>query len=113
MKAVKRIDLSLAPLVENTRSVIEGLKLHTICDSGNCPNMHECYGNSTATFMIMGNVCTRGCRFCSVKKGKPQEPDKTEPGRVAEAVTKLNLKHVVITSVTRDDQDDKGVSHFV
>ncbi len=113
VKAVKRIDLSLAPLVENTRRVIKGLKLHTICDSGNCPNMHECYGSSTATFMIMGNVCTRDCRFCSVKNGKPQEPDKTEPGRVAEAVVKLNLKHVVITSVTRDDQDDKGVFNFV
>lgn len=111
--ATKRIDLSLEPLVKKTRNILTKCGLNTICDSGCCPNLNECYGRSTATIMIMGDVCTRDCRFCSVKNGQPLQLDESEPGRVAEAVKKLNLKYVVITSVTRDDQDSHGVFHFV
>jgi lipoyl synthase len=82
--------------------------LHTICESGSCPNIGECWGAGTATFMILGNTCTRSCRFCNVETGKPSEADKEEPEKIAEAVKELKLKHCVITSVTRDDLDDGG-----
>lgn len=99
----------LAPMRKLTRD----LKLHTICESAHCPNRPECFAEGTATFMILGDVCTRNCTFCAVKHGKPQAPDPREPEHIAEAVNKLGLRYVVITSVTRDDLPDGGSSHFV
>lgn len=96
-----------------TAKLIGQLGLQTVCDHAKCPNRMECYSRKTATFMILGDVCTRGCRFCGVKKGKPLPPDVDEPRRVAEAVSRLGLKHVVITCVTRDDLPDGGAEHFV
>jgi lipoic acid synthetase len=96
-----------------TAKLIGHLGLHTVCDHAKCPNRMECYSQKTATFLILGDVCTRGCRFCSVQKGKPQPPDPDEPRRVAEAARELGLKHVVITCVTRDDLPDGGAEHFV
>ena len=90
------------------RKNITGHKLHTICQSGNCPNMAECWGAGTATIMILGNICTRSCRFCNVATGKPMEADIGEPLRVAESIQLMGLKHVVITSVDRDDLKDGG-----
>ncbi|NNG66034.1 lipoyl synthase [Caldanaerobacter subterraneus] len=91
---------------------LKNMALNTVCQSANCPNMGECFARRTATFMIMGNICTRNCRFCAVEKGHPQPLDEEEPGRVAEAARRLGLKHVVVTSVTRDDLPDGGASHF-
>ena len=82
--------------------------LHTICTSGNCPNIGECWNAGTATFMILGDICTRSCKFCSVKTGKPLPVDKNEPGRLANAIKTMKIKHVVITSVDRDDLEDRG-----
>ena len=96
-----------------TVGLIDQLGLQTVCDHAKCPNRMECYSRKTATFMILGDVCTRGCRFCSVNKGRPSPLDPDEPRRVAEAVHRLGLKHVVITCVTRDDLPDGGASHFV
>jgi lipoyl synthase len=96
-----------------TAKLIGHLDLHTVCDHAKCPNRMECYSQKTATFLILGDVCTRGCRFCGVRKGKPQAPDADEPRRVAEAARELGLKHVVITCVTRDDLPDGGAEHFV
>jgi len=90
------------------REAVDNNKLHTICQSGNCPNMGECWGAGTATFMILGNICTRSCRFCAVATGKPMAVDLMEPKRVAEAVHLMNVKHCVITSVDRDDLKDGG-----
>src|SRR5436190_14584553 len=87
----------------NVRSIVGEHKLHTICQSGNCPNMGECWGAGTATFMILGNVCTRSCGFCSVATGRPLEADPFEPARVARSVELMKVKHCVITSVDRDD----------
>ena len=98
----------LAPMRKLTRD----LKLHTICESAHCPNRPECFAEGTATFMILGDVCTRNCTFCAVKYGKPQAPDPQEPEHIAEAVSKLGLRYVVITSVTRDDLPDGGSFHF-
>ncbi len=84
--------------------------LHTICQSGNCPNMGECWGEGTATFMILGDICTRSCKFCATKSGKPLPIDKEEPKRIAESVKLMNLKHCVITSVDRDDLEDGGAA---
>ncbi len=92
--------------------MLRDLKLHSVCEEARCPNMGECFKNRTATFMILGNVCTRNCRFCAVTKGKPTEFDKNEAVQLAEAAKKLNLKHIVITSVTRDDLEDGGASQF-
>ncbi|HRS54542.1 MAG TPA: lipoyl synthase [Bacteroidales bacterium] len=86
--------------------------LHTICESGNCPNQAECWAQLTATFLILGNVCTRNCKFCNVTKGKPIKPDKEEPKKIANLIQQLKLKHTVITSVTRDDLPDGGASHW-
>jgi lipoic acid synthetase len=86
--------------------------LHTICKSGNCPNIGECWNAGTATFMILGDICTRSCKFCGVKTGKPQPPDKNEPLKLAQSIQKLNLKHAVITSVDRDDLADGGASFW-
>lgn len=90
------------------KKVVHQNKLHTICEDGSCPNMGECWGRGTATFMILGNICTRSCSFCNVITGKPTEYDLNEPQRVAEAVKLMNLKHCVITSVNRDELNDKG-----
>ncbi len=93
--------------------MLKDLGLHTICESGRCPNRDECYSQKTATFMVMGDVCTRTCRFCSVAMGRPEVLDVDEPKRVAHAARMLGLKHVVVTSVNRDDLPDEGASHFV
>src|SRR5438552_11550845 len=95
-----------------TSGLLEELKLETVCDNARCPNRRECYSQKTATFMILGNVCTRPCGFCSVAKGKTQPVEDDEPERVAEAAERLGLRHVVITSVTRDDLPDGGAEHF-
>jgi len=94
----------------SVRDIVEKNKLHTICSSGKCPNIDECWGARTATLMILGDVCTRSCKFCNVKTGKPQPVDQDEPRRVAETVMKMGLKHVVLTSVDRDDLTDKGAT---
>jgi lipoic acid synthetase len=101
-----------APGMAFTSGVIEDLRLETVCESAKCPNRTECWSQRTATFMILGNVCTRPCGFCSVPKGKTEVVQVDEPGRVAEAVVRLGLAHVVITSVTRDDLADGGADHF-
>jgi lipoic acid synthetase len=90
------------------RQLVRTHQLHTVCESASCPNIGECWGRGTATFMILGDRCTRNCRFCDVLPGEPDAPDGTEPQRVAEAVRLLGLRHAVITSVTRDDLDDGG-----
>jgi len=92
----------------HVRAIVEKNKLHTICTSGHCPNMSDCWGRGTATLMILGDICTRSCKFCNVKTGKPLPADRLEPNRVAESVKLMGIKHVVITSVDRDDLDDKG-----
>ena len=92
--------------------LLADLNLNTVCASAHCPNRHECWNRGTATVMILGDVCTRACRFCAVKTGKGQTPDSDEPARVAEAAETLGLKHVVITSVTRDDLSDGGAEAF-
>ncbi len=99
------------PIGENykkVRNLVDTYKLHTICESGNCPNMGECWGAGTATFMILGNVCTRSCGFCAVATGRPKFVDYEEPKRVAEAIKLMQVKHAVITSVNRDELPDKG-----
>ncbi len=90
------------------RSNIDSNRLHTVCESANCPNMGECWSRGTATVMILGNVCTRSCTFCNVLTGRPPELDLAEPARVAQSIARMNLKHVVITSVARDDLKDGG-----
>jgi lipoyl synthase len=90
------------------RDIVREHNLHTICSSGNCPNVGECWGNGTATFMILGDICTRGCKFCNVKTGKPLPIDHNEPKQVAESIKLMQLKHCVITSVDRDDLEDGG-----
>jgi lipoic acid synthetase len=104
-----------APVGDNYRdlkSLVERLKLHTVCESAACPNLGECWNHRTATFMILGNFCTRRCGFCAVQKGEPLEVDRDEPNRVAEACRLLGLKYAVITSVNRDDQKDGGAGLF-
>ncbi|MBI5539554.1 MAG: lipoyl synthase [Bacteroidia bacterium] len=96
----------------SVKKVVEEGKLHTICQSGNCPNLSECWGAGTATFMILGNICTRSCRFCSVETGKPLALDLDEPKRIADSVKQMKLKHCVITSVDRDDLTDGGALHW-
>jgi lipoic acid synthetase len=95
-----------------THDLLRELRLETVCENARCPNRPECYARRTATFMILGNVCTRPCGFCSVAKGTPEPLEDDEPDRVAEAAARLGLKHVVITSVTRDDLPDGGADHF-
>lgn len=98
--------------VQEVRGLIEGLDLNTVCQSARCPNLNECWSRKAATFMIMGDICTRTCRFCTVPKGKPLALDAREPEHVAEAAAKLELRHVVVTSVDRDDLPDQGAGHF-
>lgn len=92
------------------KSIVQKHQLHTICQSGDCPNMSECWSRGTATFMILGDICTRNCRFCNVKSGKPAAPDLLEPTKVAESIQLMELKHCIITSVDRDDLPDFGSS---
>ncbi len=93
--------------------LIRSLDLHTVCEEANCPNAGECFSHKTATFMLLGSQCTRRCTFCAVGKGEPEPPDPKEPSRIAAAVRQLGLRHVVLTTVTRDDLPDGGASHFV
>lgn len=97
---------------KEVRSILKELHLHTVCESALCPNLGECWGEKSATIMIMGDICTRNCRFCSVKKGKPLPLDPEEPIKVALAIRELGLEYAVITSVDRDDLEDFGASHF-
>ena len=103
-----RVKLPIGEDYKRVRRLVDEYKLHTICQSGNCPNMGECWGAGTATFMILGNVCTRSCSFCAVKTGRPPEYDEDEPRRVAEAIKLMQVKHAVITSVNRDELKDRG-----
>lgn len=103
-----RVKLPIGEDYRKVRNLVDEYKLHTICQSGNCPNMGECWGAGTATFMILGNVCTRSCSFCAVKTGRPPEYDEDEPRRVAEAIQLMQVKHAVITSVNRDELKDRG-----
>ncbi|HLZ15803.1 MAG TPA: lipoyl synthase [Cyclobacteriaceae bacterium] len=103
-----RVKLPVGPEYAKVRKLVDENKLHTICESGNCPNMGECWGAGTATFMILGNICTRSCTFCAVATGRPTEYDQDEPRRVAEAIKLMGVKHAVITSVNRDELKDRG-----
>ena len=103
-----RVKLPIGEKYKKVRRLVDEYKLHTICQSGNCPNMGECWGAGTATFMILGDVCTRSCSFCAVKTGRPPEYDEDEPRRVAEAIKLMQVKHAVITSVNRDELKDRG-----
>lgn len=103
-----RVKLPIGEEFKKVRNLVDKYKLHTICQSGNCPNMGECWGAGTATFMILGNTCTRSCSFCAVKTGRPGEYDEDEPRRVAEAIKLMQVKHAVITSVNRDERKDRG-----
>lgn len=108
-----KVKLPTGESYKKVRNMVSEHKLHTICESGNCPNMGECWGAGTATFMILGNVCTRSCDFCAVSTGKPEEVDVFEPARVAKSVKLMNVKHAVITSVDRDDLQDGGADIWV
>jgi lipoic acid synthetase len=105
-----RVKLPTGKEYLRVRNLVDQYKLHTICESGSCPNMGECWGAGTATFMILGNVCTRGCSFCAVATGRPTELDLDEPYRVAEAIKLMEVKHAVLTSVNRDELKDRGAS---
>jgi lipoic acid synthetase len=103
-----RVKLPIGESYKQVRNLVDTHKLHTICESGNCPNMGECWGAGTATFMILGNICTRSCGFCAVATGRPEAVDYDEPQRVAEAIYLMKVKHAVITSVDRDELKDGG-----
>lgn len=105
-----KVKLPIGQNYKHVRNLVDEYKLHTICESGNCPNMGECWGAGTATFMILGNVCTRSCSFCAVATGRPTELDIDEPRRVAEAIRLMEVKHAVITSVNRDELSDRGAA---
>jgi len=96
----------------DVKEIVRAHKLHTICTSGNCPNIGECWAEGTATFMILGNICTRSCKFCAVPTGKPLPPDTEEPYRLADSIKKMGIKHAVLTSVDRDDLEDKGAGFW-
>jgi len=104
--------LPSGPGYENVKRLLQKGCLHTVCEEAHCPNLWECFSHNTATFMILGDTCTRNCRFCAVTHGAPLPPDPEEPWRVAEAARELGLRHVVVTSVTRDDLPDGGAGHF-
>ena len=108
-----RVKLPTGENYKKVRSLVDQHKLHTICESGSCPNMGECWGEGTATFMILGNICTRSCGFCAVKTGRPEVVDIFEPGKVAHSVKTMGIKHAVITSVDRDDLKDGGSEIWV
>lgn len=105
-----RAKLPTSKAYRETKELVDTHSLHTVCQSAQCPNMGECWSRGTATVMILGNICTRSCRFCAVQTGRPTELDLGEPGRVAESIAKMNLQHAVITSVARDDLKDGGAS---
>ncbi|MGE5125527.1 MAG: radical SAM protein, partial [Betaproteobacteria bacterium] len=101
------------PAYERLTGLLRGLDLHTVCEEAHCPNLGECWNRGTATFMILGDVCTRACGFCAVRTGLPgRPPDGDEPRRVADAVARMRLRHAVVTSVNRDDQPDGGAAIF-
>jgi lipoic acid synthetase len=102
----------LSRVYQRTEGILTSLGLQTICENANCPNRCECWNRGTATVLILGNICTRGCRFCSVTKGKPQPPDSDEPAKLAKMAQEMNLRYLVITSVNRDDLPDGGAGHF-
>ena len=108
-----RVKLPTGENYKKVRGLVEEHKLHTICESGSCPNMGECWGEGTATFMILGNICTRSCGFCAVQTGRPDNVDPFEPGKVAQSVKLMEVKHAVITSVDRDDLADGGADIWV
>jgi len=108
-----RVKLPTGENYKKVRALVDQHKLHTICESGSCPNMGECWGEGTATFMILGNICTRSCGFCAVKTGRPEDVDIYEPGKVAQSVKTMGVKHAVITSVDRDDLRDGGSEIWV
>ncbi len=108
-----KVRLAGGKVFREVRELIDNDQLHTVCQSARCPNIGDCWSRRTATFMILGDICTRNCKFCAVQKGRPGLPDCKEPERVAEAVKKLKLRHAVITSVTRDDLEDGGGQIFV
>ncbi|MGC6455397.1 MAG: lipoyl synthase [Coraliomargaritaceae bacterium] len=105
-----RAKLPTSKAYRETKEIVDANSLHTVCQSAQCPNMGECWSRGTATVMILGNVCTRSCRFCAVQTGRPAELDLGEPARVAESIAKMNLQHTVVTSVARDDLKDGGAS---
>lgn len=107
-----KIRLHRDPAFGEVQRIVSRHGLHTICTSGKCPNQAECWSRRTATFMILGDVCTRGCRFCATATGRPLPPDESEPRKVAESVRLMHLRHVVVTSVTRDDLPDGGAAHW-
>jgi len=107
-----RVRVPLSPVFEETRGVVRGQRLHTVCEEAACPNIGECWSRRHATMMILGSVCTRACAFCNVDTGRPQLVDPHEPERLAAAVKELGLRHVVVTSVDRDDLPDGGAGHF-
>jgi lipoic acid synthetase len=107
-----RVKAPVSKGYSETRAIVRANGLHTVCEEAGCPNIGECWDKKHATFMLMGDICTRACAFCNVKTGLPDPLDGAEPGRVAEATAKLGLKHVVVTSVDRDDLDDGGAAHF-
>lgn len=107
-----KIQLTKGENFKQLKQLMRNKSLHTVCEEAKCPNIHECWASRTATFMILGNICTRACRFCAVTTGKPTELDLQEPARVAEAVIQMGLMHVVVTSVARDDLSDGGASVF-
>ena len=114
MKPVRaRVRLPNRAAIEETRRLLAGLGLHTVCQAADCPNRWECFGRKTATFMILGGICTRDCRFCAVRSGVPERVDAGEPARVAAAAVELGLRYVVVTSVTLDDLPDGGAGQFV
>jgi lipoyl synthase len=106
-----KVRLDTGPGYRSVRGMVEGLNLHTVCQEARCPNIYECWGDRTATFMILGDVCTRSCGFCAVATGRPRRVDPEEPEHVAQAVAHLSLQHAVITMVDRDDLPDGGASH--
>jgi len=108
-----RVKAPTSPEYHETRKLMRDLKLHTVCEEAACPNIGECWKQKHATMMILGDICTRACAFCNVKTGKPGNVDADEPAHVAEAVRNLGLRHVVLTSVDRDDLDDGGANHWV
>lgn len=107
-----KISLETGERYTETKKIVEMNRLHTICSSGHCPNASKCWGIGTATFMIAGDICTRSCKFCATKTGRPMPLNEEEPMKVAQSVKLMNLKHCVITSVDRDDLEDKGAEHW-
>jgi len=108
-----RIRIPAKASIDRTHDLLKSLNLHTVCQEADCPNRWECFSDNTATFLILGDICTRNCKFCGVTTGSPLLPDPDEPEKIAEAVVKLGLKYVVITTVTRDDLPDGGAEQFV